>query len=73
MRTPDPSVILGVGPVSIRVEIFAAPKVFVVILRVVTKALGEVAFPLGNPLVPRILRSGEHFPFTSVWAIDNKI
>jgi hypothetical protein len=62
-----------VGPVSIRIEIFAAPNVFVVILGVVTKTLGEIAFPLVNPFVPRILRSGKHFPLTSVWAIDNQI
>jgi hypothetical protein len=73
MRTPDPSVILCIGPASIRVEIFAAPNVVVVILRVVAEALGKIAFPLVNPVVPVILRGSKHFPLTSVLAIDNKI
>jgi hypothetical protein len=55
---PDPAVVVYIGPVTISVQIFGAPNVVVVILSVVAHALGQVAFAIINPVVPRITTAG---------------
>ena len=74
MRSPDPTVVRRVRPITIRVEIFSAPDITVVILCVVTKSFREIALAIIDPLVPRIRRTGsEQFPIACVGTINNQV
>lgn len=55
-RSPDPAVIVGVNPATIRVEIFPAPNGIVVIPHVIVilETSGEVAFAIDDPVIPAV-------------------
>ena len=53
MRTPDPAVVVRVGPVAIGIEIFRTPNVVIVVLNIVAKTLGQVSFATRQPSCPR--------------------
>jgi hypothetical protein len=60
VRTPNPTVVLRVDPIAVRIKILGAPNVVVVILGVVAKSLCQETFALGNPEVKRISGIGCH-------------
>ena len=73
MRTPDPAVFACLGPITVIIEIFGAPHIFVEVLSFVTEPLCEVTFSLGYPLIDYIARcSGEQVPITGVLASDDE-
>src|SRR4029079_14025012 len=69
-----PAVVVGVGPVAIRVEILCAPDVFVVILDVILESLCEILLTLAHPIVNRIASGdGRELPVAHFLAADNKL
>jgi hypothetical protein len=58
MRTPDPTILIRVRPLTIRVEIFAAPDKLVVVLSVVSQTFRKKVFTIENPFVPVIISAG---------------
>src|SRR6185369_2703365 len=54
VRAPNPAVVVNVGPIAVGVEIFSAPNIAVVILNVVTKALGQVLLAFLYKSIPGI-------------------
>ena len=74
MRSPDPAVVVRVGPVAIGIKIFAAPNIAVVILRVVTKPLGEETLAVTDPVVPGVCSVGrDELPVTIIGAFDDEL
>jgi hypothetical protein len=73
MRPPDPAVVVHVGPAAIGIEVFGAPNIIVIVLNVITKTLGQVAFAIVHPVVPgvRHIRRDE-FPVTRIRAFSHK-
>jgi hypothetical protein len=55
VRSPDPAKIVGVGPITISVEILCAPNVLVVILDVVLESLRQILLTLADPIVIRVV------------------
>jgi len=67
--TPDPAVFTGVAPLTIVVEIFGAPNVFVEILVSVTETFRKITLAIAYPLVNRITwSSGEQVPIAGALA-----
>jgi hypothetical protein len=74
MWPPDPTIVVGIGPIAIRVEILCAPNVFVVILDVVLESLCEILLALANPIVNRVAGGdGREFPVAHVFAADDEL
>ena len=73
MRTPDPPVIGGIGPITVGVEIFSAPQIFVVVLNVIAQTLGQVALAIVHPVIDSIQRRRrDKLPIAGIWTIDNE-
>lgn len=73
MWTPKPTVLFGIDPIAIRIEIFRAPNVFVEILRLRAKELREISVALANPCIDRVGRTGgEQIPIAGVRAGDDE-
>lgn len=71
--TPDPTVIIGLDPVAIGVEILAAPDVLIVVLGVVLESLCEVTLAFRDPIINRIARCGRHqIPVTRGFTVDHE-
>jgi hypothetical protein len=73
MRPPDPAEIVRVGPVAVSRQLFRAPRVFVVILTIVTEPLREEALAIAYPIVNLIKRGGEKLPIAGVVARDDQL
>jgi hypothetical protein len=72
-RTPDPTVIVGLDPIAVSLEILAAPNVFVVVLVVILQSLCKVALALPNPVIDLIRWPGDHeIPVPGVFAFDDE-
>ena len=67
-RTPNPAEVVRVEPVAVGIEIFSTPNVLVEILNVVAESLGEIPFPIPNPIVGCVGWCGsEEFPVAGVF------
>src|SRR6185369_4815435 len=72
-RTPDPTVVVSLDPVAIRLEILAAPNIFVVILGVVLESLRQITLAFRNPTVDCIRGRGCHeIPVAGIVAVDDQ-
>ena len=72
-RHPHPAVVVGVPPITVSIEIFRAPNVFVKILNVLFGALREMALTLVYPIVNSVVGSGrEQFPVAGVVSVSNE-
>ena len=71
VRTPNPTVVRCIAPITKGIEIFCAPNVFVVVLNVVTESLCEIALPIIYPVIDWIERRiGNKLPVARVVARD---
>ena len=54
LRSPDPAVIVCIGPTAIRIEIFPAPDIIVQVAHVVVilQPRGQITFAIVDPVVP---------------------
>jgi len=69
LRSPDPAVVGRVSPIAVCVEIFGAPNVFIIVLGVVTKTLGQVTLAIVHPFVDCVARCvGNELPVARVVA-----
>src|SRR5690242_4215524 len=59
-RTPDPTVIVGLNPIAVRIEILAAPNILVVIPGIVLESLRQVALAIRDPVIDLIRWRGCH-------------
>ena len=51
VRTPDPTIVRHIRPIAISIEIFSAPNVFIIVLNVVMRSLGQIALAIIHPTV----------------------
>ena len=73
MRTPDPAVLVSLGPIAIGFELFRAPRRFIEIPDIVLVSLGQVLFATADPGIDRVARrGGDEFPVAGVIAGDNQ-
>ncbi len=71
---PNPAVVVGVGPLAIRIQVFSAPNVLVEILRVVTETLREILLALTYPLVEGVASTGgKQVPIARVVAGNDEL
>jgi hypothetical protein len=61
-RSPGPAIVAGVGPIAIGIEIFRAPNVFIVVLRLITQTLRKVFFAVFYPVVDPVAVIGNKVP-----------
>src|SRR6185369_3940220 len=74
VRPPNPAIVVNVGPIAVGIEIFGAPNIAVVILNVVTKALGQVLLAFLYESVPGIGGIARHeLPIAGIWSIDQQL
>jgi hypothetical protein len=73
VRPPNPPEVGRIGPIAIRCELFRAPHVFIVVIRVVPKPLCEVILTIEYPLVDRISRNSQKLPIARAVARDDKL
>jgi hypothetical protein len=65
-RPPDPTVVRGVAPVAISVEIFGTPNVFIEVLRVVLQTLGKIFFAIEYPIIDCVVTACDKLPIAGV-------
>jgi len=72
-RTPDPTVVVGLDPIAVSLEILAAPNILVVVLVVVLQSLREIPLAFHDPVIDFIGRpSGHEIPVAGVFTIDDE-
>jgi hypothetical protein len=73
VRSPNPAVLVCLGPIAVGFELFGAPNRFVKVLDVVFESLRKVLFAIADPGVDRIARrSGNEVPVAGVLAGDDQ-
>jgi hypothetical protein len=73
MWSPDPAELVAFNPVAVGMEIFRAPDVFIKVLNVIPKSLGEIAFALVYPVVNGIVwTSGMQLPIAGIVTGENQ-
>jgi hypothetical protein len=70
--SPNPSIIGGVHPSAVGVQIFSAPDVRVVILRVVAHPVRKISLTIFNPVVPEVRAECYERPVARVKTFDNE-